>query len=547
MNTTSEKSVRLTAVYGRVSTAKQEEDGTIETQLTAVRDYAQQHGLSIVKEYIDDGWSGDVLMRPSLDAMRQDVSAKIWDCVLIYDPDRLARRYSYQELVMDELTEAGVEVKFVTIPAPKNPEEKILHGVRGIFAEYERTKIAERFRLGKQRKIKEGHIMVSQPLYGYDYTPRRGNEHGYYTINEKEAKVVRMIFDWVANDGLTIRQVVRKLQELGIQPRKSTRGVWSTSTLTTQLRNRAYIGEAHWRSSIAIVPQNPINKEKYRKLKKSSRKARPAEEWMTVPVPAIVDIAIFEKARERLTQHAALNKRNKKYEYLFGGLMQCSCGQKRIGAGRQHGKYLYYDCCDKILCFPLPKNCAERPINARVADDFGWSNLAKLMTSPELMLKQAKRTTDKRQARQGVQKGSAPELQKEIASLRQQEDRYNKAYGASLMSIEQLKAYVSPIRERIVGIERQLAAVHERSQLVDEPIIPTEEEITLTASIFEASLSGLNFEQKREIVLRTVETITGTQKQLEMRGFIPVSTTNGWYKTKDRDCRSAERGEVHAF
>ena len=92
---------KLVAVYARVSTAKQEEDGTIETQLAAVREYAKQHQLSIVKEYIDDGWSGDTLIRPNLDSLRQEAKNKLWEGVLIYDPDRLARRYSYQELVMD--------------------------------------------------------------------------------------------------------------------------------------------------------------------------------------------------------------------------------------------------------------------------------------------------------------------------------------------------------------------------------------------------------------------------------------------------------------
>ncbi len=124
-NETLTKSNKLVAVYARVSTARQEEDGTIETQLGAVREFAGKNGLTIVKEYIDDGWSGDVLARPSLDALRQDADSKLWEAVLIYDPDRLARRYSYQELVMDELRDAGIEVIFVTITAPKNPEDKI--------------------------------------------------------------------------------------------------------------------------------------------------------------------------------------------------------------------------------------------------------------------------------------------------------------------------------------------------------------------------------------------------------------------------------------
>jgi len=112
MTNDTERPTKIIAVYARVSTARQEEEGTIETQLLAVRSFAEKNGYKIVREYIDNGWSGDILARPQLDELRSDARNKIWEGVLIYDPDRLARRYSYQELVMDELKEAGIEVVF---------------------------------------------------------------------------------------------------------------------------------------------------------------------------------------------------------------------------------------------------------------------------------------------------------------------------------------------------------------------------------------------------------------------------------------------------
>src|SRR3989338_8368843 len=164
-----QKQNKLIAIYGRVSTSNQENEGTIETQLSAVKDFSQKNGYTIVQEYLDNGWSGDSIVRPALDQLRMYAKKKIWEAILIYDPDRLARRYSYQELIMDELREAGIEIIFVTISAPKNSEDKILHGVRGLFAEYERAKISERFRLGKVRKVREGHILTTEAPYGYTY------------------------------------------------------------------------------------------------------------------------------------------------------------------------------------------------------------------------------------------------------------------------------------------------------------------------------------------------------------------------------------------
>lgn len=345
---------KLIAIYARVSTARQEEDGTIETQLRTLREFAQGNNYTVVQEYIDDGWSGDIIARPSLDQLRADATKKIWQAALIYDPDRLARRYSYQELVMDELRERNIEVLFVTVPSPKNSEEKILHRVRGLFAEYERAKIAERFRLGKLRRVKDGHILLSEAPYGYVYIPNKADKRGYIEVLGEEARVIRMIFEWVANDHLTLRQVVRRLHEMNIPPRRSARGVWSTSTLSTLLRNGAYIGEAHWGSSYAVAPERPQKGGLYRKIKKTSRRMKPKGEWILITVPAIIDKDLFERTRAQLDANYALSKRNKKSEYLLAGKIRCTCGRSRTGEGVLHGKHIYYRCSDRVHRFPSP-------------------------------------------------------------------------------------------------------------------------------------------------------------------------------------------------
>ena len=191
----------IAALYARVSTQRQENEETIGTQILAAKDYADKNGHTIVKEYRDDGWSGTILARPALDELRLDAKNKLWEAVIIYDPDRLARKYSYQELVADEISELGIQVLYVTTPAPKDDGDRLLYGVKGLFAEYERTKIADRFRLGKLRKAREGHVVTSHAPYGYLLIPKQGDRHGYYQINEDEAKVVRMIFNWVAMKG----------------------------------------------------------------------------------------------------------------------------------------------------------------------------------------------------------------------------------------------------------------------------------------------------------------------------------------------------------
>lgn len=513
---------KLIAVYARVSTARQEEDGTIETQLAALRDFAREQGFAIVKQYIDDGWSGDILARPSLDELRHDAKSKIWQAVLIYDPDRLARRYSYQELIMDELREAGVEPIFVTIPAPKNSEDKILHGVRGLFAEYERAKIAERFRLGKLRKVKEGHILVSEPLYGYKYLPKENGKHGYYEIDPEESRVVKLIFEWIADHGCTLRRVVRKLQELDIKPRKSKRGVWTTSTLSKLLRSKAYIGQAHWGSSYAVAPENPTNKEKYRKMKKSSRRTRPEEDWFIIPVPAIIDRNLFERARARLEANFALSRRNKKNEYHLAGKIRCTCGRGRAGEGPQQGKYLYYRCTDRVLSFPLSATCTEKGINARVADKLVWEKIACLMSSEELLSEQVGRWFGAQEAKLNSSSGDTAIMEKDVATLKAQEDRYNKAYGAGLFTVEQLRGYTTPLREKIASLKSQIASAQQDANAVRFDEMPSNDEIKEYSEAARKVVHNLSFQARRAILVNTVERIVGTQQGLTIYGRIPL-------------------------
>src|SRR3989344_5024890 len=166
--------IKRIVTYGRVSTARQEQEETIKTQMSAVKEYADKNGYAIVREYVDEGWSGTILARPNLDQLRTDARKKLWDAVLIYDPDRLARRYFYQELVIEELRDLGIETLFVTMPPVVNDEDRLMFGVRGVFAQYERIKIAERFRLGKVRKAREGNIVASEAPYGYTLIRRKG-------------------------------------------------------------------------------------------------------------------------------------------------------------------------------------------------------------------------------------------------------------------------------------------------------------------------------------------------------------------------------------
>jgi len=521
-----EKTIKLIAIYARVSTAKQEEEQTIDNQIHELEDFARKNGWVIAKRYVDDGWSGDILARPQLDQLRQDASGKLWDAVLIYDPDRLARRYSYQELVTDEVREAGVEVVFITTPAPKNGEEKILHGVKGLFAEYERVKIAERFRIGKMRKVREGHILTSDAPYGLSYVPMKDREHGHYVVNAEEARVLRLIYRWVDEDGTTIRGVVKRLQEMGIKPRKSKRGVWNTSTISRVLHNTTYIGDAYYGRSYGVIPEHPYKIEKYKKRKKTSRKIRPADQWIKIAVPPILDRDLFFRVQERLKSNFALAQRHTKNHYLLGGKLWCGCGNRRTGSAARQGKHLYYGCIGKVRNFPFPSTCEDRAVNARIADDLAWRKISQLMSSPESLRRQIQRWLEKRQSKVERADVDADFMKREIVRARNEEDRYNKAYGVGLLSIDQLREYTLPVHEKISLLEAQLAKASTNATAAAEINPPSREQIEKFAAKATTMLKHLNFEAKRAIVRSIVERCVISRDELRINGYIPLENSN---------------------
>ncbi|MCG3165542.1 MAG: hypothetical protein POELPBGB_01310 [Bacteroidia bacterium] len=525
------------AVYARVSTAKQEEEKTIQNQFEACKEFAEKNNYEIVTKYTDEGWSGDMLARPALDNLRQDLKTKFWEAVLIYDPDRLARRYSYQELVMDEIKEAGKEVLFVTIESPKNSEDKILHGVRGLFAEYERAKIKERFRLGRMRKLKEGHIIIARPLYGYSYTPKKDNVHGFYTINEEEANVVRMVFNASA-EGLSIKKIIRMLLAMSIKPQRSIRGAWSTSTISRMLRHRGYVGEAHYGSTYGVEPQKPTSNQKYRKVKKSCRRLKPRDEWFIIPIPPIIDILLFTKVQEKLKYNREFSNRNRKNEYLLTGKVFCSCGSKRYGESSQRKtNSLYYRCSNRHDRFPFNKTCTENCISASNIDNQIWNKLKELLTSPALIQEQINRWQKEKIDKMQFSNTDVEALKKEISKLEKEKERYTIAYGEGILTMEKLREYTENIKIRTSNIQDQISKSEEVTSNLQSTFM-NEGTIEQFSKEVLKTINNPDFEFKRVVVRMVIDKVIGSDSGIHVSGHIPLNTLQNFcnnYVIKEDD------------
>src|SRR5215475_4908701 len=160
------------ALYARVSTAHQAQERTVAAQLQALEEAARAQGASgaSVRHYVDDGFSGSRLDRPALDALRDAAADGELDAVFVYGPDRLARNYVHQHLLLEELTKRGVAVHFVERPIGASAEDRLLVQMQGVIAEYERTKILERTRRGKLHKLRRGDLCPYPSVAPFGYT-----------------------------------------------------------------------------------------------------------------------------------------------------------------------------------------------------------------------------------------------------------------------------------------------------------------------------------------------------------------------------------------
>ncbi len=189
--------------------------------------------------------AGIILARPGLERLRDQAAAGAIDRLYMLDPDRLSRKYAYQVLILEELTRCGVEVVFLRNPPGRGPEENLLLQVQGMIAEYERAKIMERCRRGKQYAARHGSVNVlSGAPYGYRYVGKHeGDGEARYQVVAEEARVVRKIFEWVGQERCSIGEVCRRLQRDGV-PTRTGKPAWDRSAIWLMLKNPAYKGTA---------------------------------------------------------------------------------------------------------------------------------------------------------------------------------------------------------------------------------------------------------------------------------------------------------------
>jgi len=532
---------KIAAIYARVSTARQEEQETIGSQLAELRSRikADGHELSESNVFLDDGWTGTTLERPALDAMRDGAGSGQFEVLYVYDRGRLSRMYAYQEIIIEEL--ANKQIEFVTLHdvSAKTPEEHVLQAMQGVFHEYERVKIAERFRRGKLHKARNGVLINGGALYGYSYVKKTDQVPAHYEINEDEASIVKKIFEWVGMERLSVYEVKKKLYDEGIMPRKNKRNIWSNGTIRRLLRNEAYLtGVIHYNKSEAVVTKNPTKIEKYRKVKKGSRRVRAKDEWIPHHImPILADNGLFEKVQSILDYYSKYQPKNKKYDYLLSGLVWCECGERRVGDGYSGNHY--YRCVERIKSMPIPATCKAQGVNAVLTDGFLWTNLQKFLSDKDQMRVQAKKWLMSEHMRGSADQSEREKITHQITALEEEKLRYTKAYGNGTIEEEQLKVLLRELDKKVLSAQTRIKSLDTTivSSVVDDGLV---DKLCEEAMVV---LQSQTQSEKKKLIQDIIDKVTFYDKGVvRVEGHIPQFAQNMAYGTERRNCRFAKCG-----
>jgi site-specific DNA recombinase len=343
------------ALYARVSSESQARDNTIASQVSALRERIAADGLQLEPDhsYEDEGYSGSILSRPALERLRDAIAGGHIERIYVHAPDRLARRYAHQVLLIDEFRRAGAEVVFLNRPIGGTAEDDLLLQVQGVIAEYERAKILERSRRGRRHAARSGSVSaLAGAPFGYRYVSRvQGGGVARFEVVEDEAHIVRLIFSWIGLDRLSLREVCRRLHQMGCRTRRGST-YWCASTIRGMLDNPAYMGRAAFGRAHFLAPRprpRPIRGHLKPSPRATSRVATPRDEWIEIPVPGLIDPTLFDAARAQLDENRS-RKRNREpgQRWLLQGQTVC----RRCGYA-YYGKKAPRSCIRSGKCFAL--------------------------------------------------------------------------------------------------------------------------------------------------------------------------------------------------
>ena len=518
------------ALYARVSTERQEQQGTVASQLDALTRWACEQHHDVVDAYVcvDDGYSGARLDRPGLDRLRDGADAGAFEAALVLCPDRLARKYAYQILILEELERFGVQVIFLDQPLSDDPQARLLTQIQGAVAEYERIKIAERYRRGKLFRARQGEVCWGKVPYGYRRIPRRDGVPAHVEVSEPEAQVVRQIFRWHVDEHLSVRQITLRLTE---SPYVTATGLprWGTGTVTRMLHNEAYIGTMYYNRRESIRCES---KSASRRRRPSMRyQDRPAAEWIPLPVPPIIDAELFRRSQAIHYDNSRFSPRHLKSgqsgHYLLRRLVRCrvcdlamSCHRMRGSNGTFHH---YYYCVghDVLVARRAIGPCPQRNLRSDELDALVWSEVRRHLENPALIREGYARLQAQGSPGDDGMADELAALKKQLAELDREEHRLLDAYQAGLVDLEQLRQRQGRLRQRRAHVNGSIEVLHTERKTAQQQA-QLQADLETFVDRIRGPLATLDFDARQQLVRTVLERVMVEDGRVDIHFAIPL-------------------------
>ncbi len=499
------------ALYARVSSDQQANAGTIGGQVAAIEERVRADGLSLESEFrfLDDGYSGTTLVRPGMEKLRDAAAQGQIDRLYVLAPDRLSRNYAYQVLVVEELQRNGVEVCFLNQGLGDSPESKLLVQVQGMIAEFGRAKILESMRRGKLYWARRGSaVAIPSAPYGYRYAPPAcPGGLGSYVVSLEEAVVVKRIFEGVAKKRLSIGAVCRSLDSDGIASPKGN-AHWDRKTVWGILRNAAYKGTAAFGKTRSGPRRAPVVRPvpKYAvPMRTSSTYRQPEDEWVTIPVPAIVSEDLFSAVGEQLAENRRRARERKAgAKTLLRGLVLCGkCGYAVSAVGCAAHRYYVCNGNDSRR-FGGQRVCNSSGVRAEWLEDAVWADAQSLLKEPERIQREFEQRLQSDTP--GAANDDIVEIERSMSKLTAKLNRLLDAFAEGLIAKPDLRIRSERIRAELKSMGAELKEKKlERDAAAELRLLVTR--VDDFAKRIRAGLEGATWEQKREILRLLVKEV----------------------------------------
>ena len=521
--------MRMAAIYARVSSEQQREEHTIASQTAALRGFAKSHALEVPEQWVfeDEGFSGATLERPGLERVRDLAAEGQLQVVLVYAPDRLSRKYAYQVLLIEEFARHGVETVFVNAPHTASAEDQLLVQFQGMIAEYERAQILERSRRGKRHRARSGEVSVlSGAPYGYRYIRKSDEAPAAYELIESEAHVVQRVYAMYTDEGLSIGEIARRLNAEGIATRKQS-SRWERSVVWAMLRNPAYRGAACFgktrmagrirltralRRRAGIVPSNSGGHE------------RACEDWIEIPVPALVSEESFARAQQLLQENKIRSRRRTITPSIVQGLVSCQkCGYafSRTSTYTSARKIHYYKCIGsdawRKLASPV---CNNRMVRQDLLDQIVWKEVIRLLEDPTLIQQELDRRLAAARSSDPTKKREQS-VHRELIRVGKGIERLVNAYQEGLLSLEQLRERMPLLRQREQALRAEQQAITDQSA-ERATFLRLAETLTGFLARLRSAADTLDIIERQRIVRLVVKEILIGDDMIIIRHCIPI-------------------------